>query len=133
MPSPSNPDRLEPTAGVAPPERLIVPAKVRVPVADALPRERLEERLATLWSHRLGLVVAPAGSGKTTLLSRFAASAGVPVAWYRAETWDADEAAFLRHLQAALSRALPGLGAGWGRVEAAAESLDTWQGGRALL
>ena len=117
----------------APAERLIVPAKVRVPVADALPRERLEERLATLWSHRLGLVVAPAGSGKTTLLSRFAASAGVPVAWYRAETWDADEAAFLRHLQAALSRALPGLGAGWSRIEAAAEALDTWEGGRALL
>src|SRR5215475_13279629 len=52
--------------------RSVVPAKVRIPTTDALPRERLESRLADLWSHRLGLVVAPAGSGKTTLLARFA-------------------------------------------------------------
>jgi DNA-binding SARP family transcriptional activator len=98
-----------------------------------LPRERLEGRLAELWSHRLGLVVAPAGSGKTTLLGRFAASAGVPVAWYRAETWDRDEAALVRHLHASLGRIVPALGNHWTRVEDAAEALEGWDGGRALL
>ena len=34
--------------------------------------------------------------------------AAVPVGWYRAETWDADEASFVRHLEAALRSALPG-------------------------
>jgi DNA-binding SARP family transcriptional activator len=104
-----------------------------VPTTDGLPRERLEGRLAELWAHRLGLVVAPAGSGKTTLLARFAASAGVPVAWYRAETWDRDEAALVRHLHAALGRAMPGLANGWQRVEDAAEALEAWDGGRTLL
>src|SRR5262245_23175681 len=131
MPRPDR--RAEPGQGEAPAGRLVVPAKIRVPEADALPRERLESRLAALWTHRLGLVIAPAGSGKTTRLARFAASAGVPVAWYRAESWDADEAALLRHLQAAFGRAMPGFGASWGSVEAAAESLDDWGGGRALL
>ena len=61
----------------------------------ALPRERLEARLAGAFANRLTLVVAPAGSGKTTLLARFAQLAGAPVAWYRAESWDADEASFV--------------------------------------
>jgi DNA-binding SARP family transcriptional activator len=112
---------------------LVIPAKVRVPPSDALPRERLETLLATIWRFRLGLVVAPAGSGKTTLLARFAAGAGVPVAWYRAETWDADEPAVLRHLEAALAAALPRLGGGWGSVEEAAAALEGWSGGPALL
>ncbi len=64
----------------------VVAAKVRVPPAAALPRERLLALLGTIWERRLAVVVAPAGSGKTTLLADFAASAGVPVAWYRAET-----------------------------------------------
>ena len=57
---------------------LVVPAKIRVPSPDALPRERLEARLLDAWRHRLTLVVAPAGSGKTTLLARFAAQADRP-------------------------------------------------------
>jgi DNA-binding SARP family transcriptional activator len=133
LPDPRRRQRSAPDISQAPSERLVVPAKIRVPATDALPRERLEGRLADLWSHRLGLVVAPAGSGKTTLLARFAASAGVPVAWYRAETWDRDETALVRHLHAALGRALPGLTNGWLRVEDAAEALDAWDGGRALL
>lgn len=112
----------------------VVPAKVRIPTAEALPRERLEAQLAAATErHRLTLVIAPAGSGKTTLLSRFAASTGLPVAWYRAETWDDDPARLLRHLEAALSAALPGLPAGWGDVETAAAALEQWSGGRALL
>jgi DNA-binding SARP family transcriptional activator len=133
LPDPRRRERSAPATSQAPVDRLVVPAKIRVPATDALPRERLEGRLAALWSHRLGLVVAPAGSGKTTLLARFAASAGVPVAWYRAETWDRDETALIRHLHAALARAIPGLTNGWQRVEDAAEALEAWDGGRALL
>jgi DNA-binding SARP family transcriptional activator len=100
-----------------------VPAKVRVPVTDALPRERLEARLGEAFGRRLTLVVAPAGSGKTTLVARFATTCGVPVAWYRAETWDADEASFVRHLEASLVAVVPDLAGGWLTVEDAARSL----------
>ena len=103
---------------------LVVPAKIRVPSPDALPRERLEARLLDAWRHRLTLVVAPAGSGKTTLVARFAAQAAVPVGWYRAETWDADEGSFVRHLEAALRSALPELPGGWTRVEDVAKALE---------
>jgi DNA-binding SARP family transcriptional activator len=122
-----------PTTGDGPANRLVVPAKIRPPAADALPRERLEVRLHELWSHRLGLVVAPAGSGKTTLMARFAGEAGVPVGWYRAETWDAAEATILRHLEAALSRSIPGLTGGWTSIESAAEALEACDAGRVLL
>jgi DNA-binding SARP family transcriptional activator len=102
----------------------VVPAKVRVPVLAALPRERLEARLGEAFSKRLTLVVAPAGSGKTTLLARFAGTAGAPVAWYRAESWDADEPSFVRHLEAALARVVPGIEGAWRSVEDAARDLE---------
>ena len=108
-------------------------AKVRVPPAAALRRDRLQALLETVWQRRLGVVVAPAGSGKTTLLAGFAAAADVPVAWYRAETWDADEPAIVRHLDAALTTALPSLAGGWDRVEDAAAALERWTGGKAVL
>ncbi len=111
-----------------------MPAKVRVPTAAALPRERLEAQLgAAVEGHRLTLVIAPAGSGKTTLLSRFAAATSLPVAWYRAETWDDDPARMLRHLEAALCAALPGVPVGWTDIEAAAAALERWGGGAAAL
>jgi len=111
----------------------ILAAKLRVPRADALPRERLDDLLSGLWSRRLGLVVAPAGSGKSTLLARFAAIAGVPVAWYRPETWDGAEDVFLGYLEAALRGALGDLPGGWRSVEDAARALQTWPGPRVLL
>src|SRR5215472_18830182 len=111
----------------------IVAAKLRAPRSEALPRERLDELLRGLWSRRLGLVVAPAGSGKTTLLARFAATAGVPVAWYRPESWDGPLRVFLGYLEAALRGALGDLPAGWRTVEDAARSLQAWRGSRALL
>ena len=67
----------------------MVSAKVLIPQVQSLARERVDALLARIWQHRVGLVVAPAGSGKSTLLAGFAASANVPVAWYRAESWDA--------------------------------------------
>jgi DNA-binding SARP family transcriptional activator len=111
----------------------VVPAKVRVPVTDAITRERLSAALATAWRHRLTLVVAPAGSGKTTLLAGFAADAGVPVAWYRAESWDAREAALVHHLEAALAAALPRIERGWRSVTDGATAVERSGAERALL
>jgi DNA-binding SARP family transcriptional activator len=123
--------RSAPSSASAP---AVVPAKVRAPTAEGLPRERLEAQLASAVEHyRLTLVIAPAGAGKTTLLARFASATRLPVAWYRAETWDDDPARMLRHLEAALGAALPGLPTGWGDVEDAARSLEQWTGGPAAL
>ncbi len=111
----------------------VVSAKVCIPHPRGLARERLDALLAPLWEHRLGLVVAPAGSGKSTLLARFAATAGAPVAWYRAETWDAKTATLLSHLESAFGAAMGGLARGWHSVEDAARALESWTGRRALL
>lgn len=113
--------------------RSVVGAKVRIPTARGLPRDRLNSLMSRLWSCRLGLIVAPAGSGKTTLLANFAASAHVPVGWYRAESWDGSTEAFLGHLEAALALCLPGIRRGWLSVEDAAEALDGYGGTRALM
>jgi DNA-binding SARP family transcriptional activator len=102
----------------------VVPAKVRAPVLDALPRERLEAVLTGAAARRLALVIAPAGSGKTTLLARFAATGGVPVAWYRAEALDRDEPTLVRHLEAALLGALPGLRGGWAGIDDLVRALE---------
>ncbi len=107
------------------PAPLVVPAKIRIPAPEALARARLEARLAEAWRHRLTLVVAPAGSGKTTLVARFAADAPAPVGWYRAETWDADEASFVRHVEAALVGVMPALTGGWTTVEDVAKALES--------
>ena len=110
----------------------VLGAKVRIPRIKALARERLDELLSAVWDHRLGLVVAPAGSGKTTLLAQFAAAAGVPVAWYRAEPSDASAEAAVAHLERGLVSAL-GLSGGWTTVDDAIEALDGWRGERALV
>ena len=111
----------------------VVPAKIRVPTTNAIARERLTTLLASAWRHRLTIVVAPAGSGKTTLLAGFAADAGVPVAWYRAESWDAGELALVRHLEASLAAALPGIERGWGTVMDGATAVERAGSRRTLL
>ena len=111
----------------------VVSAKVLIPQVQSLARERVDGLLARIWQHRVGLVVAPAGSGKSTLLAGFASSAGVPVAWYRAESWDAKTTTLLSHLQSAFTAALGSIPDGWDSVEAAARALETWPGRRALL
>jgi DNA-binding SARP family transcriptional activator len=110
-----------------------VPAKIRVPSPQALPRERLEARLREALGRRLTLVIAPAGSGKTTLVARLASTCGVPVGWYRAEALDADEGSFVRHLEAALVGAIPGLPGDWATVEDAARNLEARAGGGPVL
>ena len=111
----------------------VVSAKVVVPHLQSLPRERIDALLARIWQYRVGLVVAPAGSGKSTLLTRFAASANVPVAWYRAESWDAKTSTLLNHLETAMVGGLGDLPRGWRSVETAARALETWPGKQALL
>jgi DNA-binding SARP family transcriptional activator len=111
----------------------VVATKVRLPDVPSMGLERLDARLEAVWNHRLGVVVAPAGSGKTSLLARFAARARGPVGWYRAEGWDSDEAALIRHVEAALAPALPGIARRWATVADAANALASWRGGRTLL
>lgn len=111
----------------------VVVAKVRPPPSASLKRERLQSMLEAVWDHRLGIVIAPAGSGKTTLLAGFAATSAVPVCWYRAESWDADEPSVIRHLEAALSPALPGMRREWRSIEDAAAALDASAADRVLL
>ncbi|HVH64965.1 MAG TPA: BTAD domain-containing putative transcriptional regulator [Candidatus Acidoferrum sp.] len=111
----------------------VVSAKVLIPQVHSLARERVDALLNRIWHYRVGLVVAPAGSGKSTLLAGFAASLRVPVAWYRAESWDAKTATMLSHLESAFRGVLGPLPDGWDSVETAARALETWPGQRALL
>lgn len=110
----------------------IVPAKIRVPATDAVPRERLESSVAAS-GRRLVLVIAPAGSGKTTLLARIAATSADPVAWYRAEALDRDEATLVRHLEAALTGAVPAIVGGWLGIDDLVRALDASDAGRVAL
>lgn len=111
----------------------VVSAKVCVPHLQSLARERLDALLSGVSNYRVGLVVAPAGSGKTTLLSRFASTATVPVAWYRAESWDGNARTMLHHLESAFGSALSDVPQGWDTVEDAARALEAWPGARAAL
>ena len=111
----------------------VITSKVQPPSAPALTRQRIAEQLGALWTQRLGLIVAPAGYGKTTAMTAFAASAGVPVAWYRVEAWDADEASLLLHLETALRRAVSGLAGPWTTLTDAAASLEDGIAAPALL
>lgn len=111
---------------------MVLTAKLSVPRVGGLDRPRLAQRLAELWDRRAGFLVAPAGSGKTTLLAQFAGSAGVPVAWYRAEPSDGSTAQLLAHLEQSLVAAL-GVGGGWRSIDEAVAVIEDWPGGRALL
>src|SRR5262245_43459869 len=106
--------------------RSVPAARVRVPKLRSHRRRRLEENLASLWDRRLGLIVAPAGSGKTTLLVQFAETAGVPVAFYRAEAGDAEAGRFLAGLEKACRAAFEPLRRGWRTVDDAADALEAW-------
>ena len=110
----------------------LVAAKLRVPAADSYGLVRLDAVMSRLWGRRLGLLVAPAGSGKTTLLARFASSAGVPVAWYRCESWDLSSGQLLRHLAEAFAPVI-GEGRDWPTVEDAVFDLERSTAPRLLL
>ena len=112
--------------------RPVVQAKVRIPHAAGLDRERLDLLLDRIWRYRLGLVVAPAGSGKTTLIARYSSRCGAAVAWYRAETTDRSEAALVHHLRAAFAP-IAHLTGEWRCVEDAVLALERWDVPRVLL
>jgi len=103
----------------------VVSSKVQPPNVPALARERISSQLGSLREHRLGLIVAPAGYGKTTAMATLAASAGIPVAWYRVEAWDSDEHSLLVHVETALRRVAPALAGPWSRIEDAATACET--------
>lgn len=105
----------------------LVPARWRVPAASGLQRQRLLSALQDPWEHGVVLLIAPAGCGKTTLLSQFAAGAGAPVAWFRAESSERNPAHLLRYLAASLSQALPGLDGDFSSVEGVAAALDGYR------
>jgi len=102
---------------------LVLASKVHMPRVQALRRPRLERQLAGIWTRRLAVLTAPAGSGKTTLLAQFAASAGVPVAWYRVEPSDASTHELLAHLHGAFV-ASGHVGPPWASVEEAVRDLE---------
>jgi DNA-binding SARP family transcriptional activator len=82
---------------------VVLKEKLRPPEVSGLARERLERPLREGPATVLNVVVAPAGSGKTTLLSRLAATASVPVGWYRLTADDASEHRLVAHLVKALA------------------------------
>ena len=80
----------------------VVRTKVRIPSAPSMPSSNSTASSTSSggtgshWSSRPPVPARPRCS------ARFAARAPGPVGWYRAEPWDRDEAALLRHLEAAL-------------------------------
>lgn len=69
---------------------------------------RLEQHLGRARSSGdVMLISAPPGYGKTTLLAQWAATSGVPVAWYHLDTSDDDPVAFIRGIVRALKTQLP--------------------------
>lgn len=77
--------------------------KITAPrVAAVLARERLHQRLDEKFSTAVAVWIgASAGSGKTTLAADYAVRRGLRLLWYRADSGDADPAAFFKYLGAA--------------------------------
>lgn len=110
---------------------VVLQEKLRIPEVSGLARERLEKPLREGLPTALDVVVAPAGSGKTTLLARVAASATVPVGWYRITSDDSTEHRLVAHLAGALGH-LTGVRDD-ASVEALLRGLDRWSGSGGLL
>jgi len=73
----------------------------RPTVPDALPRERLFEKLDQARSSPAIWISGPAGSGKTTLVSSYVDSRKLPCIWYEIDETDDDLAGFFYHLRLA--------------------------------
>ena len=70
------------------------------------------------------LVSAPAGTGKTTFVASWCLASASPVAWYRIESRDGSETAFLAHLSAAIASATGESITGWTTVSEAVADID---------
>jgi len=80
----------------------------RPTVSDALPRERLFEKLDQARSSPIIWISGPAGSGKTTLASSYIDSRKLPCIWYEIDETDRDIANFFYHLRLAAEETMPG-------------------------
>ena len=65
---------------------------------DALPRQRLFDRLDDARRHPVVWVVAPPGAGKTTLVASWLEQRRLPGLWYQVDPGDADPATFFHYL-----------------------------------
>jgi DNA-binding SARP family transcriptional activator len=110
---------------------VVLKEKLRPPEVAGLARERLEKPLRDGPPTALNIVVAPAGSGKTTLLSRLAATATMPVGWYRITADDASEHRLVAHLVKALAP-IATLDCG-PTIDDLLTNLDDWRGAAGLL
>jgi LuxR family maltose regulon positive regulatory protein len=86
----------------------LVESKLAVPVlkADAVSRTALVNRLRTLTNQPIVAIVAPAGYGKTTLCAQWAARDGRACAWLTVDERDNEPLVLVRHLAAAVDRAV---------------------------
>ena len=93
-----------------------------------VPRPRVDERLARVWTSTVTLVSAPAGFGKTTALAHWWAAAAEPgrsLAWVSLDHRDNDPMLFWSYVVAAVRRAAPGFGdAAAALLDAASPSAD---------
>jgi len=105
---------------LAPPEKWLPQTKFRPPLprGDVFVRPRLVEGVrASLLTHRLTLISAPAGYGKTSLLATLPrALPDFPLAWLTLDNEDNDPARFLAALIAGLQRLNPLCAASAGAV-----------------
>ncbi|HET6494706.1 MAG TPA: LuxR C-terminal-related transcriptional regulator, partial [Thermoleophilia bacterium] len=88
----------------------LVESKLRVPVRPQayLERTRLVDRLDTVFTGRLGLIVAPAGFGKTAVVAEWLdRHPEVPRIWVTADERDNDPVRLWAHIIAASRQALP--------------------------
>jgi LuxR family maltose regulon positive regulatory protein len=93
----------------------LLSSKYRVPSqrADAVPRDRLAERLGSAIHEPLTVLAAPAGFGKTTLLTQWlgdASARGAAVAYLGLDRRDNDPALFWSYLVTAIQSVVPGFG-----------------------
>ncbi|HEY0211104.1 HTH-type transcriptional regulator MalT [Acerihabitans sp.] len=88
---------------------MLIPSKLRRPVRlhNAVPRQRLLDRLSSAANYRLALVTSPAGYGKTTLIAQWAANRQ-DLGWYSLDESDNEPEVFANYLVAAIQQATGG-------------------------
>jgi LuxR family transcriptional regulator, maltose regulon positive regulatory protein len=86
----------------------LVESKLAVPLSKAgtVSRTALVNRLRAISERTIVSIVAPAGYGKTTVCAQWARRDGRACAWLTVDERDNDPVVFIRHLAAALDRAV---------------------------
>jgi LuxR family transcriptional regulator, maltose regulon positive regulatory protein len=93
------------------PHNLLFRNKVSIPIIQQNPvsRMRIDNDLSIGLKGSLTLVIAPAGFGKTTAVADWIGRAGLPAAWFSADSEDNTIKRFWSYLTAALDGIMPGL------------------------